>query len=93
MIKVDKIENFRQLNKLKKYIDGIDGFIAGGVFKNIFNNEPIKDVDIFFENEENVFKEGPEIRVGGIGCRLGEDETPEKYRTWISGFYTGLDAK
>jgi hypothetical protein len=29
------------------------GYIAGGVFKNIFNNEKIKDVDIFFENERD----------------------------------------
>lgn len=32
------------------YMAGHNGFIAGGCFKNIFLNEKIKDVDIFFEN-------------------------------------------
>jgi hypothetical protein len=27
------------------------GFIAGGCFKNLLNNEKIKDVDVFFEKE------------------------------------------
>lgn len=35
------------------YMSGHNGFIAGGCFKNIFNNEKIKDVDIFFEDEED----------------------------------------
>ena len=32
---------------------GHKGFIAGGCFKNIFNNEKVKDLDIFFENEKD----------------------------------------
>lgn len=35
------------------YMSGHNGFIAGGCFKNILNNEKIKDVDIFFENESD----------------------------------------
>lgn len=38
---------------LKKYLIGINGIIAGGVFKNIFNNEKIKDVDIFFRSKDD----------------------------------------
>jgi hypothetical protein len=32
---------------------GHKGYIAGGCFKNIFNGEKIKDVDVFFENEKD----------------------------------------
>jgi hypothetical protein len=32
---------------------GHKGFIAGGCFKNIFTNQKIKDVDIFFERIED----------------------------------------
>lgn len=44
-------DNFAMLNWLDDYMIGHKGFIAGGCFKNIFNNEKIKDLDIFFENE------------------------------------------
>ena len=40
------------LNKLDKFLEGHDGFIAGGCFKNLFNNEPIRDIDIFFKTED-----------------------------------------
>lgn len=45
-----------QVNKVRFldiYMSGHNGFIAGGCFKNIFNNEKIKDIDIFFENESD----------------------------------------
>jgi len=45
------IENFKQLNWLDKYMIGHKGFIAGGCFKNVFNGEKIKDLDVFFESE------------------------------------------
>ena len=46
-------ETFFRLNKLDNYMSGHKGFIAGGVFKNIFNDEPIRDVDIFFQTKED----------------------------------------
>lgn len=30
---------------------GHKGFIVGGCFKNIFNHEKVKDIDIFFEKQ------------------------------------------
>ena len=45
--------NYRQLWWLDKFLAGHRGFIAGGCFKNIFNNERIKDLDIFFESEKD----------------------------------------
>ncbi|WP_137743360.1 hypothetical protein [Robertmurraya siralis] len=47
------ISNFIKIRQLDKYMIGHNGYIAGGAFKNIFNNEKIKDVDIFFENEKD----------------------------------------
>lgn len=44
-------DNFFALNKLDPFMAGHKGFICGGCFKNLFNGEKIKDVDIFFENE------------------------------------------
>lgn len=49
--KVQDVLNFRQLFFLDKFLIGHKGFIAGGCFKNIFNKEKIKDIDVFFENE------------------------------------------
>lgn len=46
----------RQLSFLNPYLVGHDGFIAGGCFKNIFRNEKIKDIDIFFKSEEDFNK-------------------------------------
>lgn len=45
--------NFWQLNWLDKFLVGHKGFIAGGCFKNIFENKKVKDIDIFFESEED----------------------------------------
>ena len=42
--------NLFQLYQLDKYMVGHKGFIAGGCFKNLFNNERVKDLDIFFKN-------------------------------------------
>ena len=50
----EKLAN--QISKVRfldTYMAGHNGFIAGGCFKNIFNNEKIKDVDIFFESESD----------------------------------------
>ena len=51
---IEKLAN--QISKVRFldiYMSGHNGFIAGGCFKNILNNEKIKDVDIFFENESD----------------------------------------
>ncbi|MBY4972955.1 hypothetical protein K6V43_06130 [Streptococcus suis] len=45
--------NYRQLWWLDKFLAGHKGFIAGGCFKNIFNSERVKDLDIFFESEKD----------------------------------------
>jgi hypothetical protein len=52
-------ETFFRLNKLDQYMSGHKGFIAGGVFKNLFNDESIRDIDMFFETESD-FNDGLE---------------------------------
>ena len=46
-------ENFWVLNWLDEFMLGHNGFICGGCFKNIFNKEKVKDLDIFFESESD----------------------------------------
>jgi len=43
-------QNFRKLWFLDRYLANHDGYIAGGCFKDIFNGEPVKDIDIFFRD-------------------------------------------
>ena len=43
-------KDFPNLYWLDKYMDGHKGFICGGCFKNIFDKEKVKDLDVFFEN-------------------------------------------
>lgn len=47
------IFNFRQLIFLNKYAIYDNAIIAGGCFKNIFKNEKIKDVDLYFRDESD----------------------------------------
>lgn len=49
MIKESR-DNYWMLNWLDEFMVGHKGFICGGCFKNIFNKEKVKDLDIFFEN-------------------------------------------
>ena len=45
---IKSIDVFPQVKFLLPYLEGHNGFIAGGCFKNIFNKERVKDIDIFF---------------------------------------------
>lgn len=47
----DQWDYIGYLGWLDAFMVGHKGFIAGGCFKNIFNKEKVKDVDVFFENE------------------------------------------
>lgn len=58
----EPLENYVKLRQLDQYMMGHKGYIAGGVFKNIFNNEKYKDVDIFFESENDYILANHEFR-------------------------------
>lgn len=45
-----------KISVLDKYMVGHNGFIAGGCIKNLFSNGRIKDIDVFFENQEDFHK-------------------------------------
>lgn len=47
------------LRQLDKFMVNHHGFIAGGCFKNLFNGERIKDVDVFFRDNAD-FRHGVE---------------------------------
>lgn len=55
-IKTESAFDFFKILKYQQYIIGTNGYIAGGCFKNIFNGEKVKDLDIFFRKEEDFFK-------------------------------------
>lgn len=52
LIKQDR-GNFWCLNWLNEFMTGHKGFICGGCFKNIFNGEKVKDLDIFFKSKRD----------------------------------------
>lgn len=57
MFKTETTENFKQLNWISNIIAKFDGaFAAGGCFKNVFNEEKVKDIDIFFPDKEHFEK-------------------------------------
>ena len=47
-------DNYWMLHWLDQFMIGHKGFICGGCFKNIFNKEKVKDLDIFFNDICNV---------------------------------------
>ena len=52
-------EHIFSLRQLDKFMVNHHGFIAGGCFKNLFNGESIKDVDVFFRDNAD-FRHGVE---------------------------------
>ena len=46
-------DNYWMLNWLDQFMVGHKGFICGGCFKNIFNEEKVKDLDIFFQSKDD----------------------------------------
>lgn len=53
MYKKSRIDNYLKLFQLNKYLKDHEGaFIAGGCFKDIFLNKPVRDIDVFFRNEK-----------------------------------------
>lgn len=46
-------DNYFQCKFLNEHLSGHKGFACGGCFKNIFNGEKIKDIDIFFRSKED----------------------------------------
>lgn len=69
-------DNYYCLKFLDRFMMEHKGFICGGCFKNIFNNEPIKDLDIFFKSRKD-FDEACKFfdsKTTGYGEGLDEED-------------------
>lgn len=77
------VENYWILRQLDRYMYGHNGFIAGGCFKNLFNKEKIKDIDIFFENEEDWNKAVLYYNSMTVGYGSGENKIVEEKAEYI----------
>lgn len=69
-------DNFWILNWLDEFMAGHKGFICGGCFKNIFNHENVKDLDVFFKTKsdyEEAVKYFDKQTVGYEGIDKGEE--------------------
>ena len=53
MLVKESRDNYWMLNWLDEFMIGHKGFICGGCFKNIFNGEKVKDLDIFFQSKSD----------------------------------------
>ena len=71
-------DNFWILNWLDEFMTGHNGFICGGCFKNIFNKENVKDLDIFFENESD-YEDAVQYFDSMTSGYEGDDKRSEEY--------------
>lgn len=77
MIKED-INNFKILNWLDEFMMGHKGFICGGCFKNIFNHEKVKDIDVFFKSRADYDEAVTYFDSQTVGYE-GDDKRKENY--------------
>jgi hypothetical protein len=66
---VNDVFNYMKIKQLDAFMCNHKGFIAGGCFKNLFNGERMKDVDVFFETEAD-FKEADDYYSSNDEFRL-----------------------
>lgn len=78
MLITQERDNFWILNWLDEFMEGHKGFICGGCFKNIFNHEKIKDIDIFFRSGSD-YEEAVEWFDRQTAGYEGDDKEEEKY--------------
>ena len=78
LVKQDR-ENFWLLNWLDEFMIGHKGFICGGCFKNIFNHEKVKDLDIFFKSKQDFDEAVQYFDCQTVGYE-GDDKGEEIYR-------------
>lgn len=71
-------ENFWMLNWLDRYMVGHKGFICGGCFKNLFNKEKVKDIDIFFKSRDD-YNEAVQYFDSMTPGYEGDDKRTEEY--------------
>ena len=78
-------DNYWMLNWLDEFMVGHKGFICGGCFKNIFNKEKVKDLDIFFQSSTDFEKavEYYDSKTAGywidVDTELSEDDAEYRF--------------
>lgn len=79
MLVKENRDNFWTLNWLDEFMVGHKGFICGGCFKNIFNKEKVKDLDIFFRSEKD-WNEAVDYFDSMTSGYEGDGKKDEQYR-------------
>jgi hypothetical protein len=79
MIIEKNFDNFFTLNWLNEFLVGHKGAICGGCFKNIFNGEKVKDLDVFFKSFSDWYDAVDYFDRRTEGFK-GEDKEPAEYR-------------
>lgn len=69
-------EHIFALRQLDKFMVNHRGFIAGGCFKNLFNGERIKDVDVFFRDRADFHG-----AVDSLNSLIGRDDFDPLYNS------------
>ena len=76
--------DFAMLSWLERYMEGHKGFIAGGCFKDIFNGEKAKDIDIFFDSEKD-YREADAYFDRQTATYSGQGKLDTRYRLKYEG--------
>lgn len=84
--------NFWILNWLDEFMIGHNGFICGGCFKNIFNKENVKDIDMFFESESD-YEDAVQYFDSMTPGYDGDDKRSEEYTVMDTFLLTEQDRK
>lgn len=79
MLVEKNIDNFQNLNWLFDFMRFHKGFICGGCFKNIFNHEKVKDLDIFFKSMRDWEAAVQYFDTMTVGYKL-DDKGEEEYQ-------------
>lgn len=79
MLVEKNIDNFQNLNWLLDFMRYHKGFICGGCFKNIFNHEKVKDLDIFFKSMRDWEDAVAYFDTKTVGYRF-DDKGEEEYQ-------------
>ena len=69
-------EHIFALRQLDKFMVNHKGFIAGGCFKNLFNGERVKDVDVFFRDRTDF-----QCAVANLNSLIGRDDFEPLYNS------------
>lgn len=74
-------DDFIMLHKLDKYLTGVHGFIAGGVFKYIFDGKKPKDIDIYFTDKKHYLSASDNLEENEEWRKIYESE---KVDGWLA---------